>query len=214
VKARVFRLQSDEHEAVQSVLPWYANGTLALSEAQRVRDHLAQCAGCRADAAWQERVRAAAPDPLPAVAQREVDRQWSALAQRITDEGAAPARRPVAAREPVRAPWWPLAFGLQTALVAVLAIVWFAAPPRDGAFHALGAPAAGATANVLVVFRPNATEADIRRALRASHAQLVGGPTVTDAYLLHVEPMSSDVLARLRGNGVFQRVDSLQAQAR
>ena len=36
------------------------------------------------------------------------------------------------------------------------------------------------------MFKPDAREADMRAALAASGASLVGGPTDADAYLLHV----------------------------
>lgn len=213
MKARVFQLHGGEHDEVQAILPWYVNGTLDDARVQRVREHLAHCAACQGDLAWQERLRAAAPDaPAPAAA-REVDRQWAALAARIASDTGASARAPVRAREPSRIRWWPLAFGLQTALVALLAIVWFAAPPREPAYQALGAAPTATSANVLVVFRPSATELEIRRALRANHAQLVAGPTVTDGYLLRMEPLTSQALARLRGDGVVLRVDSLETQA-
>lgn len=212
MKARVFQLHTGEHETVQEVLPWFVNGTLDGAQAQRVRDHLAHCEQCQADLAWQQRLHAAAPDAAAAVAARDVDRSWATLERRIVFEPRTPPRAAPRAREPSRMRWWPLAFGVQTALVAALAIAWFAAPPREQPFQALGAAPTAASANVLVVFRPTATEADIRRALRASHAQLVAGPTVTDAYLLRMDPLTAQALARLRADGVVLRVDSLEAQ--
>ena len=54
------------------------------------------------------------------------------------------------------------------------------------AYHALGSPPAPAAANVIVIFRADATEEDMRDALKASGASIVGGPTAADAYLLRV----------------------------
>ena len=42
------------------------------------------------------------------------------------------------------------------------------------AYQAVGAPDAPRTANLIVIFRPDATEEDIRDALRASGASLAG----------------------------------------
>jgi anti-sigma factor RsiW len=214
VTARVVHLRGDEHEAVQSLLPWYLTGTLADDELARVQAHLRDCPECQADAAWQERL--CAPDRLPTerVPAHRVDRDWAALAHRIAAEASRPRRSPAppswrAAR------WWPFAFAAQSALVALFLVAWFVAPSREQPeYHALGAAPVATSANVLVVFRPNATEADIRRALRSSRAQLVGGPTVTDAYLLRMEPLTSEALAKLRGQGVVLRVDSLEGAAR
>jgi hypothetical protein len=52
-------------------------------------------------------------------------------------------------------------------------------------YHALAAPAED-DASAVVRFRPDATEAQIRRSLRDSGARLVDGPTVTDAYVVRL----------------------------
>lgn len=212
--ARVVHLHGDEHEAVQSLLPWYLTGSLADDELARVQAHLRECAECQADAAWQERFCSAHQLPTAAASPQRVDRDWAALTRRIAGEASRP-RRPPAQPSWRGARWWPFAFAAQSALVALFVLVWFVAPLREPAeYHALGAAPAATSANVLVVFRPNATEADIRHALRSSRAQLVGGPTVTDAYLLRMEPLTSEALARLRADGVVLRVDSLEGAAR
>ncbi|HWP10481.1 MAG TPA: hypothetical protein VNN06_01570, partial [Ramlibacter sp.] len=113
----------------------------------------------------------------------------------------------------LRARWLPLAIGLQAAIVLTLALAWWIAPQRDEPYRALGA-APAVTANVLVVFRPTATETDIRRALRAHRAQLVGGPTATDAYLLRLSSLSPEAISRLRADGTVLRVESLEGDAR
>jgi hypothetical protein len=69
------------------------------------------------------------------------------------------------------------------------------------AYRALGSPAFSESANVIVIFRADITEADMRNALRMSGASLVGGPTSADAYLLHVQPQARpSALERLRAN--------------
>ena len=52
---------ADAHGAVQALLPWFANETLAEDEMALVREHLRVCPQCRDDAAWQQRLRAAEP---------------------------------------------------------------------------------------------------------------------------------------------------------
>ena len=211
--ARIIQLETDEHQAVQSLLPWYGNGTLEEAELDRVRSHLAQCARCQADAAWQEGLRASCPAEEPA-SHADVDRQWAALSRRLGSAATAAPRRPSAAMGWLRARWLPLAIGFQGVIVLALALAWLGAPQREEPFRALGAAPVAITANVLVVFRPSATEADIRRALRANRAQLVAGPTVTDAYLLHLSALSPDALSRLRADSAVLRVESLEGDAR
>ena len=224
MKARIVAFDSDEHVALQALLPWYANGTLARAEAARVDAHLAQCARCRADLEWQMKLRTQ-PEALADVGDAgDVERRWSALRERLDADAAAsipqasqaPAGRTPrpASRRPIR--WMPWAFGLQTALVLALAVFagWSALMPSEP-YRALGAAPASATAtaNALVVFRPDATEQQMRRALRAGDARLVGGPTVTDAYLLQIgsATTTAEAIARLRAQPGVLRVESLEA---
>jgi hypothetical protein len=210
VKARVLHLDSDEHGTVQAVLPWYANGTLDAAERAEVESHLGDCARCRADLEFQRHLRATpAPEALP----DEVDRGWLALRAQL-EAPPAEAPRPMPARDRRNAPrWWPLALGLQAAFVAalMLASAWLFLPQPD-AYRTLGAAAAPPAANALVVFRPDATEAEMRRALRAADARVVGGPTVTDAYLLRIPALGADALARLRAEPAVARVESLEGE--
>lgn len=210
--AHVIHLDTDEHQAVQALLPWYVNGTLEEAELARVQSHLAKCARCQADADWESSLRTAVPAE-GAAADPDIDRHWAALRHRLVDPSRSkPAGRQVAGSW-LRSRWLPLAIGLQAVVVMTLALAWLIAPQRDEPYRALGA-APAVTANVLVVFRPAATETDIRRALRTHHAQLVGGPTATDAYLLHVSSLSAQDLSRLRADATVLRVESLEGDAR
>jgi len=210
VKARVLHLDSDEHGAVQAVLPWYANGTLDPAERAEVEAHLTDCARCRADLEFQRHLRAT---PAPEAPAGEVDRGWRTLRAQL-EAPAADETRPMPARDRRSAPrWWPLALGLQAAFVVVLmlASAWLFLP-RPDAYRTLGGAAAPPAANALVVFRPDATEAEMRRALRTADARVVGGPTVTDAYLLRMPAVDADSLARLRAEPAVARVESLEGR--
>jgi hypothetical protein len=80
-------------------------------------------------------------------------------------------------------------------------------------YQALGSASSAPSANAVVVFRPDATEAQIRAALRTSDARLVGGPTVTDAYLLQMPGDGAAALKRLRAQPAVLRVESLVGKA-
>lgn len=92
---------------------------------------------------------------------------------------------------------------LGTQFAAILLLIGLlVAPPRPTQpFHALGTAGQAGPGNVVVRFRPDATERDIRSTLQDADARLVDGPTVTDAYLLSV-PAEHLVgaLAGLRAN--------------
>lgn len=213
MKARVLQLDSGEHGAVQAVLPWYANDTLDAAERAEVEAHLLDCARCRADLEFQRRLRATAgPEAVPG----DVDRAWLALRARLEATAEAPTPTPTPTRPCERrgAPrWWPVALGLQAALVVALMLVsaWLFLP-RPDVYRTLGAGAAPPAANALVVFRPDTTEAEMRRALRAADARVVGGPTVTDAWLLRIPSIGADALARLRAEPAVARVESLEGE--
>jgi len=209
--ARIIHLDTDEHRAAQAMLPWYVNGTLEPAELARMQAHLEQCTRCRADAQWEKRVRAAAPAAAAAQG-NDVDRLWVALQRRLDPSGAG-ASRPRTAGDGLRAVWLPLAIALQAVILSAAAVAWLVAAPHEEPYRALGT-AAPVTANVLLVFRPTATERDIRRVLRAHNAQLVGGPTATDAYLLHLDSLSPQALSRLQSDNTVLRVESLEAEAR
>ncbi|HJV97048.1 MAG TPA: zf-HC2 domain-containing protein, partial [Albitalea sp.] len=177
----VVRLGGDVHQEVQSLLPWYVTGRLTRAEIDEVEAHLAGCAGCQAELAWERKlqVATAAPEGL----RRDAERGLAVLRKRIETSGDA-APRAVGRRSEL--PWlrWALAaqFAAIVGLVTLLVAPRFAGEP----YHALGTPGHAAAGNVVVRFRHDASEADIRRTLNRVGARLVDGPTATDAYLLSV----------------------------
>jgi len=211
VKARILPLDSDEHRLAQELLPWFVNGTLDAAEGAQVEAHLAHCGRCQADAAAQAAIRAANVD---AGLHADVDGGWASLRGRLGAETAASSRR-ATATPPRR--WWKqalqLTVALQAAVVLVLAVALIGVSSRSEPFRALGAAPAGAEANALAVFRADASERQMREALRAGGARIVGGPTVTDAYLLRLGDPGPDALARLRAQPGVVRVESLQGEA-
>ena len=222
MNGRILRLGGDEHDIVQLLLPWYDDGSLEVAEAARVTAHLGACARCQADLAWQRRLReAAAQAPSSAEAvetSADADRGWAALRGRIDADAAAARERlakPLPAARTASPAWggWRWVVALQAAVIVGLAAVIVAPLPRDAAYRALGSASRASDASIVVVFRPDASELQIRQALRDSDARLVDGPTVTGAYLLSTSPSRhADAIERLRGHRVVLRVESLEAR--
>jgi hypothetical protein len=206
VKARVFQLDSDPHRAAQTLLPWYGNSTLDAEERIWFEAHLGECPRCQADVEFQRHLQTL-PAAVPAGA---ADRGWLALRARLDAKPAADIR-PATKASGWAGRWLPLALGLQAVLVLVLATVWLA-PQQSAEYRTLGSTASVTTANALVVFRPEATEAAIRQALRAADARIVGGPTVTDAWLLRLPDRGAGSLARLRAEPAVARIESLEGE--
>ncbi|MCS0613747.1 zf-HC2 domain-containing protein [Massilia kyonggiensis] len=190
---------STDHLEAQDVLPWLANGTLAGAERERVQAHVESCALCRADLALLRTVHAAGPGPD---LDFDPDR---ALARLMPQLDATPPqdktgllqrwRNRMAANDGT---WLRAAVAFQFCAIAVLAALLARPAAQPDSYRVLGAAGANGMARVVVTFRPDTPEAELRRIVRASGARIVGGPTVTDAWLVGADGRIDPVLARLR----------------
>ena len=207
MKARLFNLGGEHHHAIERMLPWYANGTLEEAERAEVEAHLHECARCRGDLAWQQRFTAAAAqaDAEP-IRDDHADEGWARLRQAVT---AAPSATPWALR---RAPPRRLAWAFVAAPLALAGVIGAGLIARDGAPYRGLAATAPSPANALVVFAPGTTEAQIRALLRAQQAQVVSGPTSTDAWLVQVpHDRLPGAISAWRAQGAVARAESLEA---
>jgi hypothetical protein len=198
----IIRLHTDQHYEIQLLLPWYATGRLDAAERAKVEAHLVACPDCLAELRLERRLEAEVGD-LPV----DVEHAWAAMVQRLdrAPRRRAPDLRAVLATAAHRsaealrggAPW----LGWATAAAAGLVLVAgpMLRPPAQAPYHALASAAAPAAGNVIVIFRPDATEQAMRQALREAGASLVGGPTAADAYVLRAPgARRASALASLR----------------
>ncbi|WP_308813941.1 zf-HC2 domain-containing protein [Sphingomonas sp. GV3] len=185
------------------LLPWHAAGTLDSHDAAIVERHLAQCERCRADLVVERRlVDAIAADGVTA------DGGWFALDALLDSQGdkaeheeaitiaPLPPRRMARSSRRRGAPLRALSkattlrwvVGGQFAALLVLGTIVALPLEREGPYRALGeAPATGTRpGNTLAMFRPNLSEAALRRALIRVDARVVDGPTAAGAYVLNV----------------------------
>lgn len=187
------------HRATQEALPWLLNGRLDGAGLDAAQAHLAGCAACRADLQQLRRLQEAAELPDPHC---DPDAALGRLFARIDAPGQPPAQISPPLALPRRAandPRWlrRLALAQCGAIVLLAFLLARPGPPADS-FRGLGA-APAAAGQAVVVFRPETAEHELRRILRASGARVVGGPTVTDAWLLAMPPADAAAsLARLR----------------
>ena len=170
------------HDEAEMLLPWYATGQLEAQDRLVVERHLSSCATCREQLALERRLSREFRGFAP-----EVDAGWARLRRRM--EPGRDRRGPV--RERARRRWNvlqnPAVAGLAAAQLALLVLggSWLVSMNRPS-YQALGSAPAPSSADMIVIFRPDATEKDVRAALRSIDASIVDGPTATDAYLLHV----------------------------
>jgi hypothetical protein len=186
---RIVGFRGGDHREMAELLPWHVTGALGAEESARVEAHLSVCAECRAELAFQQQLRMAVADTS-----LDVERGWSRMRRQIEQDEARrfklPAWSPTGwfGRGPgvgsgatalarTSAAWG----GWATASVLLVAGVVMVSSPR---YHALSAKAAPTRGNMVVVFRPETPEANLRAALAASHARVVDGPTEAGGYVL------------------------------
>ena len=175
-------MPDEPHDQAEELLPWYATGQLDPADRMLVESHLSSCARCQRQLGVERQLI----DEFHLLEPR-IDTGWALMRARVAPQTARPSRIPSAIRDV-----WAL---LRRPAVATLAVAQIAFLIMAGtvlmslsrpSYRALGSPSATPTANIIVMFRPEATEEDIRETLRARDASLVGGPTLADAYLLQV----------------------------
>jgi anti-sigma factor RsiW len=190
-------MPDEPHDQAEALLPWYATGKLDAADRAVVENHLASCARCQRQLATERALIHEFQSLAP-----EVDSGWAQLRGRI--EARGPSGRSLGSAV---AEFWellkrPAVAALATAQIAFVAIgatilQWSSQPT----YVALGSAPVSASANAIVMFRPETREVDLRGALDESGASLVGGPTAADAYLLHVPANARPaVLEKLRKN--------------
>ena len=181
---------------MQELLPWYVTGRLEADEQARVAAHVAACAECQRDVAFQARLEAEVVR-LP----MDIEEGWARMRRRVEAERAGPVARIVRLGQG-RAAWlgWGIAASLALVVGATLLPPALVPQAPEGTYQALGAAPAAPPGNVVVIFRPDATEAQMRGVLNAVRARLVDGPTAADAYVLAVPAAErSAALAALKG---------------
>ena len=200
----------DPHDEAEELLPWYATGQLQESDRILVEDHLHSCSECRDQLAFERRIvnELRTADP-------ESDAGWARLRSRIEAQQEAQQPKPQAGGSVWRLFRQPAVATLAAAqlgfLVLGAGILLSLSRPT---YHALGSPPPSPTANVIVIFRADATVQDIRDALKVSGASIVGGPTDADAYLLRVAAnQRSQALSKLRSDDDVQMAEPIDGSA-
>src|SRR5579859_173389 len=190
----IIPLRGEPHERIQALLPWFVTDRLDEAERAEVEAHLSGCPDCRAEERLERRLGAeVAAMPM------DVEQSWARLRARLDrpaasrgrgSGGLAAAWRGLGRSLRGAPPWAGWAMAGQAALMALLlGIVWPHAERGagvDARYHALGAAPSLRSGNVVVIFRPDTPERDLRAALLADQARLVDGPTAAGAYVLSV----------------------------
>lgn len=189
------------HDEAEELLPWYATGRLDDGDRSRVEKHLSSCAFCRQQLALERQLI----DEFQAMTP-EVESGWARLRSRVQAPIPMRQRRP----NPLAEFWGfvtrPAVAGLAAAQIAFViasgAVLLSLSRP---VYHTLGSAPVPVSANIIVMFRADATIDDVRGTLKSAGASIVDGPTTADAYLLHVAPQQRQrALARLQSDDNIQ----------
>jgi anti-sigma factor RsiW len=165
------------------LLPWYANGTLTGGEHRAVESHLATCERCRQELALltqlRRRVKQLDAGDMPGELARE------RLLREIRRE------------RPRRFAWWQPALAAAIAVIVLQSALLVNLRPRaPQAITPLGSPPA-AEAVLQVRFVPDATEAQIRAALREVDGVLIDGPGALGVYRVRLEGLDATQTAQI-----------------
>ncbi len=212
----IIHLNTDAHQEAQELLPWFALGTLNAEETALVQEHLHTCSQCQTDLDMQRKLQAVPLPPLRVDAEVDVNRAFAALkpqlaAARQEKKGPRFEDRLEGLRQAARQWWMPWVIAAQTAALACLCIVVLQKQPAPVQYIGLGAHIDNKS-NVVVMFKPQTSEGQLRRILQNADARMVDGPTVTGAYLLHVgDAERAHALTVLRGDSSVTMAESLDA---
>jgi hypothetical protein len=202
---------SNVHEQAEVLLPWFVTDRLDENDRALLEAHLEGCAECRRHVEAERRLALAWKAVRP-----EQSDGLRRLRQRISADTRL-ARRHAAGRWRDVGKWWAqpgVAWAAALPLVLLLALQLYFTSLTSPAYRTLG-DRANSSANLIILFRPETSEADMRRALRRSGATLVGGPTSSDAYLLHVDSKRrAAALAGLDANGDVLMVEPINDASR
>ena len=207
---RILPFTGDPHRETRDLIPWLISGRLEPDEQARIEAHLASCEDCARELA-AERELAGAVAELPIA----TGVGWSAMRDRLD----AAAR--VAEIKPYRPAWRRFTLkqigafaAAQAALLAAAVSITARTSVPIAPYHALGAAPAAMPGNVIVVFRPDVHESEMRRLLKDNDARLVDGPTAANAYVLHIpDAERGAALARLHSDTAVVLAEPLDAAA-
>lgn len=212
--------QPPAHLRAWEALPWIANGRATPAQQALVAAHLPQCAGCREELAWQQRLCAALAPGAGQPADAEPGLQ--ALLARLDEVPEAPGL-PAARTAPPRGGRRlvaALAAAVVVQAVGLVALGWpLAHAPAEGAYQTLSstpAPPAPAAGTLRVRPDPGLSLAGWQALLQAEGLQVVGGPNSAGAWILAPAPAPgtpartpADTLAALRAHPAVQLAEPI-----
>lgn len=213
-------LSLPEFQAKAEQIPFLLNGTLAPAEREALQVAIAAEPALARELELQRRIReavvqsAAVPprSSLPQFLNRlaaESQREVNQTAANVTTLQRSVGTLSQSSRQPRT---WKIAFALAASVVAVQAALLVPLLQQDSATlePLSGANAQAVAANVQLTFKPEATEKQIRTALRANGVEIVAGPSALGVYQARAVEPSRAVAALLAQSAVVESAAALK----
>lgn len=180
---QILNFDDPVHREMEVLLPWFVNGTLKADELMSVELHLKECVRCQREVNWLREMRMAyvGSETVP-----DATSSFHKLRPRLDNPPTRLSRLREFWRQTQIGLRWTLA--VQLAIILVLGSFLVSSSEPTRLYRTLGITEGGrqATGDLVVVFDPRITEAELRRILLQIGARIVNGPTNTDAYVLEL----------------------------
>lgn len=188
-------------EALDLLLPWYVNGTLAGDERRQVEAYLERSSHARDEVELLRALRQQVKDEAVESSPGELGLQR--LKRQMKQEAAQPQDRMAGRTITVASFWRPLAVAacLVVMVQAGIMVGLGGFGTTDGG---VTTATGGSPAVLQVTFAPEATEQQIRDVLQQAGASIADGPTALGVYnlrLVGAEASVDEALATLRASG-------------
>ena len=176
-------LKDVEHNTAYELLPWLANGSLAVAERESVDAHVRSCIVCRRELKELERLQLAVrSQPTLHVS---ADGGLARLERQIDREAAA--SRPPARRAQRYVPLFRFAAVASVGVAFLGALLWLAPyVPNQTNYRTLATQAGEQHAQVDLVFDRQTAFADIEGLLRTVDGEIVAGPSELGRYRVRI----------------------------
>jgi hypothetical protein len=181
------------HDQVSRLLPWYINESLNADEKTLVEEHLKHCQLCQ-QALANELVLSKVIEP--SIQAPNVDMAFGKMMNRIESTSSTTTKNTSSLFQQIRKKWLspisiPVAWLVlpQLALLLIVTLSLTDLLKDEPNFQALSNDNVNGNAvnsNVVIIFKSKASLAEVTATLQRYDARIVDGPTVTNAYLLHV----------------------------
>jgi anti-sigma factor RsiW len=206
----------EEFQRRAEQIPFLLNGTLPAAESAELRAAIAADPALAREVELQKRVREAVNQSVAVPNRSSLPQFLNRLAAesqrdvlRSTDKVSTLQRTITPISQEIRSRrGWKIAFALAASLVLIQAAIL--APLLKQTTPALeplsGASSTAASSNLQLTFKPDATEKQIREALRASGVEIVAGPSALGVYQARANDASVAADALKKRSDVMESV--------